>query len=100
MILSANGQNIYPEEIEAVVNNQPYVIESVVVDRGAKLVALVYADADGMKAAGVDEETFKAQVISEVNLSMPAYSKIGLVEIMAEPFEKTPKMSIKRFMYK
>ena len=100
MILSANGQNIYPEEIEAVVNNQPYVIESVVVDRGAKLVALVYADADAMKAAGVDAETFKAQIISEVNLSMPAYSKIGLVEIMTEPFEKTPKMSIKRFMYK
>ena len=100
MILSANGQNIYPEEIEAVVNNQPYVIESVVVDRGAKLVALVYADADAMKAAGVDAEAFKAQIIAEVNLSMPAYSKIGLVEIMAEPFEKTPKMSIKRFMYK
>ena len=100
MILSANGQNIYPEEIEAVVNNQPYVIESVVVDRGAKLVALIYADADAMKAAGVDEQTFKAQVIAEVNVSMPAYSKIGLVEIMAEPFEKTPKMSIKRFMYK
>ena len=100
MILSANGQNIYPEEIEAVVNNQPYVIESVVVDRGARLVALIYADADAMKAAGVDEDTFKAQVIAEVNLSMPAYSKIGLVEIMAEPFEKTPKMSIKRFMYK
>ena len=100
MILSANGQNIYPEEIEAVVNNQPYVIESVVVDRGARLVALIYADADAMKAAGVDEQTFKAQVIAEVNVSMPAYSKIGLVEIMAEPFEKTPKMSIKRFMYK
>ena len=100
MILSANGQNIYPEEIEALVNNQPYVIESVVVDRGAKLVALVYADADAMKAAGVDAEAFKAQIIAEVNLSMPAYSKIGLVEIMAEPFEKTPKMSIKRFMYK
>jgi long-chain acyl-CoA synthetase len=53
-----------------------------------------------MKAAGVDAETFKSQIISEVNLSMPAYSKIGLVEIMTEPFEKTPKMSIKRFMYK
>ena len=100
MILSANGQNIYPEEIEAVVNNQPCVIESVVVDRGAKLVALVYADAEAMKAAGLDEQTFKAQIISEVNLTMPAYSKLGLVEIMAEPFEKTPKMSIKRFMYK
>ena len=100
MILSANGQNIYPEEIEAVVNNQPYVIESVVVDRGAKLVALVYMDADAIKNAGVDVELYKVELMAEVNKSMPAYSKVGLVEIMAEPFEKTPKMSIKRFMYK
>ena len=100
MILSANGQNIYPEEIEAVVNNQPYVIESVVVDRGAKLVALVYMDADAIKNAGVDVELYKVELMAEVNKSMPVYSKVGLVEIMAEPFEKTPKMSIKRFMYK
>ena len=100
MILSANGQNIYPEEIEAVVNNQPYVIESVVVDRGSKLVALVYMDAEAAKTAGVDMELYKVELMTEVNKSMPAYSKIGLVELMAEPFEKTPKMSIKRFMYK
>ena len=100
MILSANGQNIYPEEIEAAVNNQPYVIESVVIDRGARLVALVYTDSDKMKAEGVDVEEFKKTVMTEVNKSMPAYSKINLVEIMSEPFEKTPKMSIKRFMYK
>ena len=100
MILSANGQNIYPEEIEAVVNNQPYVIESVVVDRGAKLVALIYMDAEAAKTADVDMELYKVELMAEVNKSMPAYSKIGLVEIMAEPFEKTPKMSIKRFMYK
>ncbi len=100
MILSANGQNIYPEEVEAVVNNQPYVIESVVVDRGARLVALVYTDSEKMKAEAVDVETFKKAVITEVNKSMPAYSKINIVEIMDQPFEKTPKMSIKRFMYK
>ena len=100
MILSANGQNIYPEEIEAVVNNQPYVIESVVVDRGSKLVALVYMDAEAAKTADVDMELYKVELMTEVNKSMPAYSKIGLVELMAEPFEKTPKMSIKRFMYK
>ena len=100
MILSANGQNIYPEEIEAVLNNQPYVIESVVVDRGAKLVALVYMDKDALKEAQVDLEMYKTTLIAEVNKSMPAYSKIGLIEVMAEPFEKTPKMSIKRFMYK
>ena len=100
MILSANGQNIYPEEIEAAVNNQPYVIESVVIDRGARLVALVFTDSEKMKAEGVDVEDFKKTLMTEVNKSMPAYSKINLVEIMDQPFEKTPKMSIKRFMYK
>ena len=100
MILSANGQNIYPEEIEAAVNNQPYVIESVVVDRGARLVALVYTDSEKMKSEAVDVEEFKKNLMVEVNRSMPAYSKINIVEIMDQPFEKTPKMSIKRFMYK
>ena len=100
MILSANGQNIYPEEIEAVVNNQPYVVESVVVDRGARLVALVYMDADKAKSEGVDLEEYKKTIMTEVNKSMPAYSKVNAVEYMDQPFEKTPKMSIKRFMYK
>ena len=100
MILSANGQNIYPEEIEAAVNNQPYVIESVVVDRGARLVALVYMDTEKMKNEAVDVEEHKKAIMAEVNKSMPAYSKVNAVEVMAEPFEKTPKMSIKRFMYK
>ena len=100
MILSANGQNIYPEEIEAVVNNQPYVVESVVIDRGARLVALVYMDAEKAKSEGVDLEAYKATIMAEVNKSMPAYSKVNLVEYMDQPFEKTPKMSIKRFMYK
>ena len=100
MILSANGQNIYPEEIEAAVNNQPYVIESVVVDRSARLVALVYTDSEKMKSEAVDVEEFKKNLMVEVNRSMPAYSKINIVEIMDQPFEKTPKMSIKRFMYK
>ena len=100
MILSANGQNIYPEEIEAVVNNQPYVIESVVVDRGARLVALIYMDSEKAKTEGVDLEEYKKTIMAEVNKSMPAYSKVNAVEYMSEPFEKTPKMSIKRFMYK
>ena len=100
MILSANGQNIYPEEIEAVVNNQPYVVESVVIDRGARLVALVYMDAEKAKSEGVDLEAYKAVIMAEVNKSMPVYSKVNLVEYMDQPFEKTPKMSIKRFMYK
>ena len=100
MILSANGQNIYPEEIEATVNNQPYVIESVVVDRGTKLVALVYLDAEKVKTEGADLEEYKKTLMVEVNKSMPSYSKLTQVEWMDQPFEKTPKMSIKRFMYK
>ena len=100
MILSANGQNIYPEEIEAVVNNQPYVIESVVISRGTKIVALVFMDADKLKAEAVDVELYTKTLMIEVNKSMPAYSKVNLVEVMDKPFEKTPKMSIKRFMYK
>ncbi|MGM9734848.1 MAG: AMP-binding protein [Candidatus Cryptobacteroides sp.] len=101
MILSANGQNIYPEEIEAVVNNQPYVVESVVVDRGAKLVALVYLDADKLKADSVaDTSAVLSEIVVNVNKQMPSYSKLGLAEAVDQPFEKTPKMSIKRFMYK
>ena len=100
MILSANGQNIYPEEIEAEVNNQPYVLESVVVDRKASLVGLVYLDQEKMKAEGVDLEVHVAVIKSEVNKNMPSYSKIAKIEVMDRPFEKTPKMSIKRFMYK
>ena len=100
MILSANGQNIYPEEIEAVINNQDYVIESVVVDRGASLVALVYVDGDKLTADGVSLDEQMALMRTAVNAEMPAYSKITKVEVMDQPFEKTPKMSIKRFMYK
>ena len=100
MILSANGQNIYPEEIEAVVNNQPFVVESVVIDRGASIVALVYMDSDKLAEAGISIDEHVKSVQTEVNKSMPAYSKISKVEVMDKPFEKTPKMSIKRFMYK
>ena len=103
MILGPSGQNIYPEEIEAVVNNQTYVVESVVVDRGGKLVALVYLDQQEIAKALLDTET-----VSEIpenikvgaNRHLPAYSQLFKVEVMQEPFEKTPKMSIKRFLYK
>ena len=103
MILSANGQNIYPEEVEAVVNNQDYVVESVVVDRAGKLVALVYLDGDAMKKAGLDEETvadLHETIRSNANKALPSYSQLQKVEVVDKPFEKTPKMSIKRFMYK
>lgn len=102
MILSSNGQNIYPEEIEAVVNNCPYVVESVVVDRNSRLVALVYLDSDRMRADGIREndcQNLLAEMTAAVNRSLPAYSKIAKMEVMEEPFEKTPKMSIKRFLY-
>lgn len=103
MILTSNGQNIYPEEVEAAVNNQPYVIESVVVDKGAKLVALVYLDKDRLAADGIGEDSLKQvtdSLMSAVNRSMPSYSKLAKVEVVDRPFEKTPKMSIKRFLYK
>lgn len=103
MILSSNGQNIYPEEVEAVVNNQQYVVESVVVDRSSKLVALVYLDKDRLAADGIDDEALSSrleEMMSHVNKALPSYSKLVKIEVMDAPFEKTPKMSIKRFLYK
>ena len=103
MILTANGQNVYPEEIEAVVNNQPYVGESVVVDRAGKIVALVYLDKDAIKRDKLDEEAVSdipEKVRIGANRKLPNYSQIAKVEVVLVPFEKTPKMSIKRFLYK
>ena len=103
MILGANGQNIYPEEVEAAVNQRQFVAESVVVDRAGKLVALVYLDADGIKNAGLDEEAISdipEQVRRGANRHLPPYSQLTKVEVVLQPFEKTPKMSIKRFLYK
>ncbi len=103
MILSANGQNIYPEELEAVINNQEYVAESLVVDRSGKLVALVYFDKDAIKNAKLDEEAVSdlpEKIRLASNRQLPGYSQISKVETVMVPFEKTPKMSIKRFLYK
>ena len=99
MILSPNGQNIYPEEIEAVINMQPYVVESIVLGRGASLVALDYMDAEKMEQDAVNSDEYRKTLMAEVNRQMPAYSKLSDVERMNSPFEKTPKMSIKRFLY-
>ena len=103
MILSSNGQNIYPEEVEAVVNNQNYVVESVVVDRASKLVALVYLDEDAIRKAGLDAEA-QSDIPEDIriasNRKLPVYSQLAKVEVVSAPFEKTPKMSIKRFLYK
>ena len=104
LILSANGQNIYPEELEAMVNSQPYVVESVVVERaGNKIYALVYVDTDAIRKDGLSISAVAdlPEVIRlTVNKELPAYSRIFKVELVDKPFEKTPKMSIKRFLYK
>lgn len=103
MILSANGQNIYPEEVEAVINSQAYISESIVVDRASKLVALVVLDNDAIRRDALDEEAVSdipEKVRLASNRSLPSYSQITKVEVMLTPFEKTPKMSIKRFLYK
>ena len=103
MILSANGQNIYPEEVEAFINDQPYVGESVVVDRSSRLVALVYLDPDAIKRDGLDAEAIAdlpERIRINSNKKLPNYSQLTKVEIQESPFEKTPKMSIKRFLYK
>ena len=103
MILGPSGQNIYPEEIEVVVNNQPFVMESVVVDRGGKLVALVFLDEQAIASSLLDNEA-KAEIPENIRLGsnrlLPSYSQIAKVELVDKPFEKTPKMSIRRFLYK
>lgn len=103
MILTANGQNVYPEEIEELVNQLPYILESLVVGRKHGLVALVVPNEEAAKEAGVaidDVKTMIEKDVKALNSKLPAYSKITQCEIMNEPFEKTPKLSIKRFMYK
>lgn len=103
MILGPSGQNIYPEEIEDLLNNQPYVSESIVVDREGKLIALVYPD---FEAAELDKKNTDSALQEameenrvELNKSLPAYSQIQRIEIFHEEFEKTPKRSIKRYLY-
>ena len=102
MILTGSGQNIYPEEIEDKINNLPYVVESLVVGRKNAIVALVVADYDAGKKDGMSEEELNKLIDANVlalNSELAAYSKIGYTEIRREQFEKTPKQSIRRFMY-
>ena len=103
MILGANGQNIYPEEIEDGLNNLPYVAESLVVMRGDKLVALIVPDQDALKHEGIAPNqlpTLMKANIDTLNASMPKYCKVSFFEIQEQAFEKTPKQSIKRYLYK
>lgn len=102
MLLSASGQNIYPEEIEDKLNNMPYVAESIVVQQNEKLVGLVYPDFDEAFAHGLinsDIERVMEENRVALNTELPAYSQIAKMKIYPEEFEKTPKKSIKRFLY-
>lgn len=103
MILSATGQNIYPEEIEAKLNNMPYVNESIIVERGGGLAGLIYPDmeaaaADGLVGDGLKD--FMEENRKELNRLVAPYERVDSIELVDAPFEKTPKQSIKRFMYK
>lgn len=102
MLLGPSGQNIYPEEIEDRLNNMQYVTESIVIEQDGKLVALIYPDFDSLHAARIAESEIPA-IMEEnrkaLNQQMPAYSQIAKIKIYNEEFEKTPKRSIKRFLY-
>ena len=103
MILGASGQNIYPEEIEQQLNNMPYVNESIVVERNHRLVALVHPDYDTATQQGIDAEQLMQIMndnIARLNKELPSYSCVSSLEIHEEEFEKTPKRSIRRFLYK
>ena len=102
LLLSASGQNIYPEEIEDKLNNLPYVAESIIVQQNEKLVGLVYPDFDEAFANGLktsDMERIMEENRIELNEMLPAYSQISKMKIYPEEFEKTPKKSIKRYLY-
>ncbi len=102
MLLSANGQNIYPEEIEAKLNNMPYVAESIVLQHDNQLFALVYPDYDAIDQAHMDRQTLDQameQVRKDLNLQLASYEQIAKIQLYPHEFEKTPKKSIKRFLY-
>lgn len=102
MILTGSGQNIYPEEIEELINNQPLILESLVVGRKHGLVALIVINHEAAKEMGIGGEELAQRIEESVfalNDHLPAYSRIAKCELRDIPFEKTPKLSIKRFMY-
>jgi len=102
MILGASGQNIYPEEIEDQLNNMLYVAESLIISQNGKLVALIYPDWELLDKAGINQDQLNSLMqknIDELNKDMPGYSKVSGFKLLQEEFEKTPKRSIKRYMY-
>lgn len=102
MLLGANGQNIYPEEIEDKLNSATLVVESVVIQKGEKIVGLVYPDYDEARNIGINDDDL-AKIMEqnriELNSQLPAYCRISEIKLMKEEFEKTPKKSIKRYLY-
>lgn len=103
MLLGPNGQNIYPEEIEDKLNSMTFAMESVVVQRDGKLVGLVHPDFDEVQAMGLSRDDLQSLMEEnrvQVNANLPVYCKIAAIEIHGEEFEKTPKKSIKRYLYK
>lgn len=103
MILMSGGQNVYPEEIEAKLNNLAYVLESLVVERDGKLVALVVPDYEQLDAAGIPHTQLQElmnDTLKELNTLVASYEKVAQIELRPTEFEKTPKKSIKRFLYR
>ena len=103
MLLGPNGQNIYPEEIEDKLNSMTFAMESVVVQRDGKLVGLVHPDFDEVQAMGLSRDDLQSLMEEnrvQVNANLPVYCTIAAIEIHDEEFEKTPKKSIKRYLYK
>ena len=102
MILGPSGQNIYPEELEAVINNVNYVVESLVIEDNVALTALIYPDYQQGQNDSLDEAGVKARIqgcLPEINKLLPGYAQIRKIEFMPEDFERTPKRSIKRYLY-
>jgi long-chain acyl-CoA synthetase len=99
LIVGSSGQNIYPEEIESKINTSSYVLESIVVEKGEKIVALVYPDFELLKEEHKNPEETMKELMRLINAELPVYSQLSGIKIHPEEFEKTPKRSIKRFMY-
>ena len=102
MILGPSGQNIYPEEVETALNSQPYVVESLVIEDDGGLTALIYPDFQQGAKDGMPQSEFVKYIksqLSEWNKELPNYAKLKKIEVMSEDFERTPKKSIKRYLY-
>ena len=102
MILGPSGQNIYPEELEAVINNVNYVVDSLVIEDNGGLTALIYPDYRSAQNDGLDADQLKSRIsdcLPDINKQLPGYAQIKKIEFLPEDFERTPKRSIKRYLY-